>query len=367
MSEQEPLSLPELPSIEGARTPEALAAPPHPGAGWALLWSLGVILASQVPGAVAAVAAFFVVILVSGQPLPEDSGAFLEGPAGQAAIIVGLAVSHGIILVLALVLLRLCAGPGWARQVAWRLPAWHQAAGVALMFPAVTILATGLHLVLTRWLHVPSLKDLAGLPDMGEMEGMFRQWPAVVAVFLVGVVPAFSEELWCRAFLGRGLVGQHGYVLGVIVTSLLFGLIHIDPAQGAMAAGMGLVLHTAYLLTRSLWAPMLLHFLNNGTAVLLSRFPRVVELEKSLGPAHWPMFACAGVVLALGVYFLWSGRARLVTPPGEPAWEPPFPGVACPPADSPTRVRAPVPGVAAWAGLLVSSCALAWLVWASLP
>ncbi|MGL4553167.1 MAG: hypothetical protein ACRC33_18535, partial [Gemmataceae bacterium] len=64
---------------------------------------------------------------------------------------------------------------------------------------------------------------------------------------------------------------------------------------------------------------------------------------------------------------LYLSRARLVTPPGEPAWEPPHPGVACPPADSPTKVVAPLSaGSAAAAGLmLVGYAGLvggAWLI-----
>ncbi len=41
------------------------------------------------------------------------------------------------------------------------------------------------------------------------------------AMLVIAVTPAFSEEFWCRAFLGRGLVGHQGYVLGVIWTSVL--------------------------------------------------------------------------------------------------------------------------------------------------
>src|SRR5262249_60205782 len=93
-------------------------------------------------------------------------------------------------------------------------------------------------------------------------------WYLAVAVLVIAVMPAFSEEIWCRAFLGRGFIGQYGVVVGVMMASYFFGAIHILPHQGIMAMLMGLVLHYAYLTTRSLLAPMLLHFLNNATSVL---------------------------------------------------------------------------------------------------
>src|SRR5262249_17275725 len=124
--------------------------------------------------------------------------------------------------------------------------------------------------------------------DMEELEKMFSGWPLPLAVLLIGAMPGLSEELWCRAYLGRGLGGQRGYVLGVLQTSLLFGLIHGDPCQGTMALLMGVMLHYVYLMTRSLLAPMLLHFLNNSLAVTLSRLPELAEVagEKTLPPWH---------------------------------------------------------------------------------
>ena len=74
------------------------------------------------------------------------------------------------------------------------------------------------------------------------MEAMvkeFRTWPWQFGVLVIGLGPGLSEELWCRGFLGRGLVEHYGVILGVLLTSFLFGLIHGDPHQGTMAMLMG--------------------------------------------------------------------------------------------------------------------------------
>src|SRR5262249_50375847 len=164
-----------------------------------------------------------------------------------------------------------------------------------------------------------------------------RTWPALVAVLVIAVMPAFSEEIWCRAFLGRGLVGQYGVVCGVLITSYFFGAIHVLPHQGTMAMLMGLVLHYAYITTRSLLAPMLLHFLNNATSVL---GPLLGDVAKNVDtdPDRMPIsiYVCALLLLAAVAVGLYQSRARIVRSEGLEVlgWRPAYPGVALPPPGS---------------------------------
>ncbi len=346
--------------------PAPPAGPPHPNVGWAVLWCVALVLVSQIAGGVVGAVIILGGIFLSKEPPPNNVEEALRASSFQAGIVAGQMVAHVVILLLALLLLRVVAGRDWPRQVAWRPPAWHQWLVALLMSPGLLILATGFYLFLHDVLKVPSMKDF-GLPGMSEMEKMITGWPLWLGVLVIGVTPAFSEELWCRAFLGRGLVGTHGYVLGVFFTSLLFGLIHLDPGQAVMAAGMGLFLHAAYLWTRSLWVPMFLHFLNNSTSVLLARLPETEVIEKRLLGDCWPILACAGVVTGLGMLAFWLGRTRLVTPPGERPWEPPYPGVECPPEGAATRPEAETPHPAAWGGLVLSLGVLVWLLWRALP
>src|SRR5262249_9404020 len=141
-----------------------------------------------------------------------------------------------------------------------------------------------------------------GLPlDMEQMMGLIQQWPMWFAVSSIAVGPAIAEELWCRAFLGRGFVGRYGVFFGVLLTSIFFGAIHVDPHQGTAAIFMGLILHYTYLVTRSLWVPMLLHFTNNALAVVLPHFSghQVPDhpaaklakevVDKAAGPVPWDL------------------------------------------------------------------------------
>src|SRR5262249_4987012 len=212
--------------------------------------------------------------------------------------------------------------------------------------PAIVVLANGVYALARRCL--PGLADLLGvpLPGMEEMVKEFGTWPVALSVLLIGAGPGLSEELWCRGFLGRGLVGRYGPVLGVLFTAFYFGLLHVDPRQGTMAAVMGVALHFVYLTTRSLWMPMLLHFLNNSLTVIGAHYGHGLEvLDKDPEKIPPDVYLAAGALFAAVAWALYRSRARLAAADGtdSPPWRPPFPGAAYPPPGSGTAVVRPRP------------------------
>ena len=78
---------------------------------------------------------------------------------------------------------------------------------------------------------------------------------------------------WARncssAFLGRGLISRFGVVLGVGITSLLFGLFHLEPERILWTAILGMAMHVVYLSSKSILAPMTIHFLQQPAGAWL--------------------------------------------------------------------------------------------------
>jgi hypothetical protein len=177
--------------------------------------------------------------------------------------------------------------------------------------------------------------------------------PLPVVLAAIAAFPGVSEELWCRGFLGRGLVGRYGVFWGVLLTSFFFGAIHGDPRQGTYALAMGVVLHLVYLCSRSLLIPMLLHFGNNALSVAVSRVAALKGLDAGEKGVPWLLLASAGALLVVCLFAFWQSRARLVGP-----WRPEHPGVSWPPPEGETRVEAPTPS---WAAALLVATALAGL------
>ncbi|MFO0879634.1 MAG: CPBP family intramembrane glutamic endopeptidase [Gemmataceae bacterium] len=320
--------------------------PLHPNFWWALLWCVGALLFTQVPGAVVTIGVLLGAVFLQFIAL-DDLGStetLFSHPVGLVAVGAGVVAAHLLLIGMALLCLRLIAGRDWHRQVALRWPAFSHVLLVLLMVPAFMVLAHGGYYLFRHVLHLPSMLDMLG-GGMEQVERSFGGMPLLAGALLIGVMPGLSEELWCRAFLGRGIVGRHGYLLGVLGTSFLFGLIHVDPCQGGMAMLVGMILHFIYLTSRSLLIPMVLHFLNNSLAVASTSLPQRAILLPEGEPAPWFLYLAAGLALLAIGWTLYQSRARLATLPGAEPWQPPFPGVTCPPSDSATVVATPFPSL----------------------
>jgi len=83
--------------------------------------------------------------------------------------------------------------------------------------------------------------------------------------FVVAVFAPVVEEIIFRGIMIERFGAKYGYKIAVILSSLLFGVLHMD-IIGAFI--FGIVLSVLYLRTRSLLLPVLIHAANNGFATL---------------------------------------------------------------------------------------------------
>jgi membrane protease YdiL (CAAX protease family) len=81
------------------------------------------------------------------------------------------------------------------------------------------------------------------------------------------VAPA-CEEVFFRGFLLPGIARSMPIWIAVVVSSLLFGVAHVDLGSFAPLVVIGLLLGVVRWKTRSLWASIFLHTLNNVAALL---------------------------------------------------------------------------------------------------
>lgn len=213
-------------------------------------------------------------------------------------------------LLFTLLVFRILAGRGWTREVGLRrLPPVHL--GLALLaLPAFVILSDGLAQLLFRLFGMEEHLDQSG--QLGELFAGFHPGFVLVAV---GVGPGVVEELWCRGLLGRGFVGRYGWVGGVALSSLFFGLLHLYPPPYVLVtAAMGACLHYAYACSRSLWIPIAIHVANNGFAGLaaVGAVP-IGGMERALGTNPVVIYSLAmGVLVSCG----WAARTARATAAG---------------------------------------------------
>ncbi|MEO8495080.1 MAG: CPBP family intramembrane glutamic endopeptidase, partial [Planctomycetota bacterium] len=232
-----------------------VSARPHPHFGWAVLWMFG-FWAVQIAVGVGVAAVVMIAAVAQGQ----SSAAQLDRAMAAASVImipVGTLFSVITAIVIAMIFYRGQFGVLLAlRGMSW--PQWL--ASLLAVLPLAVIAS--------------EVTNCAGefLPAINaEVLGTFAASPWPLVFVAACLFPAIGEEIFCRGFLGRGLVANYGAVRGVLLASLLFGIMHIDPIQSIGAFVLGLGLHFIYLTTRSLLAPMLVHMLNNAFAFWLMR------------------------------------------------------------------------------------------------
>jgi membrane protease YdiL (CAAX protease family) len=330
---------------------------PHPGLLWSFIWSFVFLLLTQIPGAIIAVVVLLLLTIIAPQTLPEGSMGnptdLMKSPAMNISMAVAFFVTEILVIGVSWLALRIFNGRDWKRKVALTPPALSHVALALAGLPALIILANVSYDLIKQ--VIPSMDKMVGMPGMEQMVGMFSTWPWPFAVLVIGIGPGIGEELWCRGFLGRGLVARYGVWVGVLFTSFFFGLIHVDPCQGLMAMLMGLCLHYAYLMTRSLWVPMLLHFLNNAVSVVASRFTFLDTLDAKPETLPVPLLVSVIVLLVWVGLALYQCRARVVGPGSGPRlWQAGYPGVEEPPPESGLVVVRPRPSLLATALVLVA-------------
>ena len=169
------------------------------------------------------------------------------------------------------------------KKVDWTVLLW--AIGIMLVaLPAINLTS--------HWNQQMVLPDwLSGVEEWmknkeAEAEWLTKQFMSVTTVsgllvnlFLMAVLPALSEEITFRGVLQRLLnpklstlnsqlstLNSH---LAIWLTAIIFSAIHMQFYGFVPRMLMGALFGYMLVWTGSLWVPMLMHFVNNGMAVLL--------------------------------------------------------------------------------------------------
>ena len=147
--------------------------------------------------------------------------------------------------------------------LSWRMPTLRS----LLAVPLITTGGMGCALV------VQSLV-LQGLEPPAALEEFIRNllastgpWLSIIAI---AALPAVCEEVFCRGYLLSGLRSQGGTIAAIVVSGILFGVLHLEAARIPATAFLGIVLAIVVVRSGSIVPAMLIHFANNSTQLVLS-------------------------------------------------------------------------------------------------
>lgn len=131
-----------------------------------------------------------------------------------------------------------------------------------------------------------------------------------MAIIIMAFFPALFEELFFRGAVQNLLERWWKMpLLAVIVTSLLFSLIHMSVFLFLSRAVLGFVLGLMYQRSKNLWVNIVAHFLNNTVAVIqlfwISKHAQKIEVDKLDPKVPW-WGGLIALALSIGIFLLFE-------------------------------------------------------------
>ncbi len=132
--------------------------------------------------------------------------------------------------------------------------------------------------------------------------------PLWSSFLVVAIMAPVFEEWLCRGMVLRGLLTTKiKPVWAIVISALFFALIHGNPWQAMNAFLIGVLMGYVYYKTGSLKLTMLMHFVNNATAVILMNIESLKEYDfwiDVLGKQNYMIvFFFSLTILSAGIWF----------------------------------------------------------------
>lgn len=121
----------------------------------------------------------------------------------------------------------------------------------------------------------------------------------IISIISVSIVPALVEEFACRGII-LGSLRKFGDGFAILVSSILFGLMHGNFDQMFFAMTVGAVLGFIVVKTESLWTAVAVHMTNNLISVLITYV--LSGLPSFLRSLTYTLYLMA--VLLIGIFVL---------------------------------------------------------------
>ena len=140
----------------------------------------------------------------------------------------------------------------WVRTRPWFVLFWCVVAALGALIPSV-------------WLqeHMPELPNLVE----GEFDMIMKDR---MGYFVVGLLAPLAEEMVFRGAILRSLLRwKSNPWVGIVISAILFAVIHMNPAQMPHAFLVGLLLGWMYWRTDSIVPGVVYHWVNNTVAYIL--------------------------------------------------------------------------------------------------
>lgn len=173
------------------------------------------------------------------------------------------------------------------------LPAWQAVCGAMVAMASLVVLLDPL----LAWLDLPDTSRQT-------FQVLLADWAGFLAVTVTG---AIAEELVFRRAVMDALSVRYSAPVCILVSSVLFAVIHVNPAQVVPAFLLGILLAWIYSRTHSIALCCLLHMANN---LVSASFILAGHTSVELLPETLPVYVC--VLAYCMVIFLLIAGIRVI-------------------------------------------------------
>ncbi|MFA6981324.1 MAG: type II CAAX endopeptidase family protein [Ignavibacteriaceae bacterium] len=102
-----------------------------------------------------------------------------------------------------------------------------------------------------------------------------------IVIAVVAITPAVCEEVMFRGYIQKSFELKFKPFLGALITAIFFGIYHFNPYAFLPLTALGFYLGYSAYKSNSILVPVVLHFINNLSAVVLFMVLGDSELEQS--------------------------------------------------------------------------------------
>ena len=161
-----------------------------------------------------------------------------------------------------------------------------------------------------------SLIPISG-PVFGDWYQLFSEQMEAISdnTFMVFLLVSFFapiiEEIIFRGIIQKGMINNGVKPRNaILVSALIFGIVHFNPWQFIGAFLLGIVLGVVYFKTKSLLMSIFLHFFNNTIAAIMMKFCDTDSFAELL---HLPNYLILfiGIVIFAVFYYLFMYKNRV--------------------------------------------------------
>lgn len=136
-----------------------------------------------------------------------------------------------------------------------------------------------------------------------------------INIFMIVFLPALGEELLFRAVLIRYLRSIFKNIhVAVWVSAIIFSAFHFQFFGFLPRMFLGLVFGYLFVWSGSIWLPILAHFINNGTVVVISWLNAkniITQSAEEFGSVESPLLLFTSIILT-SLFAFWFYQSRKV-------------------------------------------------------